>query len=488
MTSTSDSQHGSKFCLQCYYALDWAPTNQCPECGAAFDREDPATYSPVPVELERAARSKWITVLPWVVLLALAVELLVLRPDFLDRLFSRWSSYVFAGLVLLFLMDLFLIHRNVARAIKLREQMDWVRLRQLHERALRTWRPVYRFIRWWFAPGAMETEYAADLFVMGDIEGALAMAQRGVERSRRKPHVRAMALELQLLALLSLRRYKDARLSIESNLADAEVRERCLLQQGRMHLYEGRVVQALSPLMEVIEHSHDTAANEARTAASTCHWLMGQFDEALAILDGDLIDGARLFDDKTMKMLLRSSTGRKTLAATRKRYAAAVVPSRAHHRARVHLTCNRIDEAAVALKLAEPWAMPETAHGWMRHEHLGYRAMLAAAQGHAEEAAQRIAKMREIEGKIPSRLLRCAGDIFEGWTAMKLSQWDVAIAAFESALVHVTHPIDRHQAMYGLALAAQGAGNGARAREALECVIADGFETRLSREAMEKCA
>lgn len=488
MAGKSDSQHGSKFCLQCDYALDGAPANRCPECGTAFDREDPATYSPVPAELAGKVRSKWIFILPWVVLAAIVLEVVYFGPDTSHRIASHWLTYVLGGLAIIFFWDIFHIHRNVARATQLREQMAWPQLRQLHERRQRTWRPVYRIIRWWFTPGGVESEYAADLFAMGDIEGALAMAQRGVQRSRRKPRIRAMALDLQLLALLSLGRYEDARIGIEANLADAEVRERCLLQEGRMHLYEGRIAQALTPLMEVIEHSRDAGANEARTAASTCHWLMGQFDQALAILDGDLVDGARLFDEKTMKLLLRTATGRKTLAATRKRYAAAVVPSRAHHRARVHLTCNRIDEAAAALKLAEPWAMPESAHGWVRHEHLGYRAMLAAAQGHAEEAAQWLAKMREIEGKIPARLLRCAGDIFEGWKAMKLSQWDVAIAAFESALVHVTHPIDAHQATYCLALAAQGAGDGARARQAFERVIADGFDTRLRREAMEKWA
>ena len=488
MAGASDIQHGSKFCLQCHYALDGAPTNQCPECGAAFDREDPATYSPVPAEMDRAGRSKLLAVLPWLVMLVLALHLVFFRPDFLGGVFSQWFTYVLIGLILLLLSDLFHIHRNAARATRLREQMEWDQLRQLHERRLRSWRPAYRIIQWWFAPGGLEAEYAADLSAMGDTEGALVMAERGLRCAKRKPRIAAMALDLHLLALLSLGRYADARVEIEANLSNPAARARCLLGMGRMHLYEGRIAQALPPLMEVIGQTGDTTANEARTTASTCHWLMGQFDEALAILDSDLVDGARLFDDKTMKLLLRTATGRKTLNATRKRYAAAVVPSRAHHRARVHLTCNDIERALVALKLAEPWAMPESAHGWTRHEHLGYQAMCAAAQGHAEEAEQWIAKMRAIQGKIPARPLQCAGDFFEGWAAIRLQRWDRAIAAFESALAHVTHPIDQHQATYGLALAFKGAGELARAQEAFDRVIADGFDTRMHREALKERA
>ncbi len=33
-----------KKCLGCAYILDYLPENRCPECGRAFDPEDPATF------------------------------------------------------------------------------------------------------------------------------------------------------------------------------------------------------------------------------------------------------------------------------------------------------------------------------------------------------------------------------------------------------------------------------------------------------------
>jgi hypothetical protein len=34
-----------KYCLGCSYVIDLLPQNRCPECGRAFDPDDPATFA-----------------------------------------------------------------------------------------------------------------------------------------------------------------------------------------------------------------------------------------------------------------------------------------------------------------------------------------------------------------------------------------------------------------------------------------------------------
>jgi hypothetical protein len=48
----------TKYCSRCSYPLDYLPENRCPECGQAFDPEDPESFRTVPVNAR--SRTAWI--------------------------------------------------------------------------------------------------------------------------------------------------------------------------------------------------------------------------------------------------------------------------------------------------------------------------------------------------------------------------------------------------------------------------------------------
>ncbi len=61
------------YCLGCQYDLRGLPERRCPECGRAFDPQDPATYLKVPTQ----PRPYFLLVLIWLVPILLFAMLLL---------------------------------------------------------------------------------------------------------------------------------------------------------------------------------------------------------------------------------------------------------------------------------------------------------------------------------------------------------------------------------------------------------------------------
>jgi hypothetical protein len=57
-------------CIDCQYPLDKLAEHRCPECGRAFDPDDPRTYAKQPTMLDRLLRQALIAGVLFVIVLA----------------------------------------------------------------------------------------------------------------------------------------------------------------------------------------------------------------------------------------------------------------------------------------------------------------------------------------------------------------------------------------------------------------------------------
>lgn len=66
------SENATRYCRQCLYILNGLPLSRCPECGRAFDADDPSTYRTKLHIVNWRRVAKW-GVLVSVILLLIAV-------------------------------------------------------------------------------------------------------------------------------------------------------------------------------------------------------------------------------------------------------------------------------------------------------------------------------------------------------------------------------------------------------------------------------
>ncbi len=84
----------SKWCSECGYRLDWLPQPRCPECGRAFDPDDPATWATRP-------KSGWLTVLGTAPIFLLSVVALVGLWKHCDAGHETAATVSFVGLAIM---------------------------------------------------------------------------------------------------------------------------------------------------------------------------------------------------------------------------------------------------------------------------------------------------------------------------------------------------------------------------------------------------
>jgi tetratricopeptide (TPR) repeat protein len=479
----ANTDSNSRYCLTCDYPLAGLAEQRCPECGTAFDPNNPDTYRPYPVSLIARSRNKTAGTIATFMVIGVFMYLALRVPGVFS---AQWMGYVPHAIVVLAALAFFdakRVQRQLAKSEELTSRAAWDELIKLNERRLRSWGLVALLQRWVLVRGGWESAFAHTLYYIGHIDRALTFANLALRRAGRRSRYRRGALEIRSIIFAAQCRYDEARNDLAELRGMEGGRAMALAREAMLEIYFGRFDEGLAMAREAMKDP-SPHANTAREHAVIALVLRGEDEAALALLREPVSDLFGLLDPRTARQLLATAQGRARLEVIRRNYADIANPARCHAIAGIHLDRGELELATAALNEAAPQVQDGRAHPWVRHTHLGLRAGIAAARGRADEAEHCLAQMWALSRTAPSDALRHASLFYAGQASLLISRFDEALDHFQAALPLALHPIYEHRMAYWIARAARAAGQKELAAQHTARLIADGFDTVMRREAM----